>query len=58
MVISLLYLQQQATSYNLNMELLLLQEQVKLMERRNNELKLTLESQRFLKQHEQIDRSQ
>ena len=57
-VIGLLYLQQQVTSYYLNMELLHLQEQVKLMERRNNELMLTLESQRSLKQIEQIARSQ
>ena len=40
------------------MELLHLQEQVKLMERRNNELMLTLESQRSLKQIEQLARSQ
>lgn len=57
-VIGLLYLQQQVTSYYLNMELLHLQEQVKLMERRNNELMLTLESQRSLKQIEHIARSQ
>ncbi|NLM41411.1 MAG: hypothetical protein GX199_03760 [Firmicutes bacterium] len=56
-VLGLLYLQQQVTSYYLNMEMLHLQEQVKLMEQRNNQLMLTLESQRSLKQIEHIART-
>lgn len=56
-VVSLLYLQQQVTSYYLNLELVRLQEQVKLMEQRNDHLMLSLESQRSLKQIEQIART-
>jgi len=57
-VIGLLYLQQQVTSYYLSMELIHLQEQVKTMEQRNNHLMLSLESQRSLKQIEHIARTQ
>lgn len=56
-VLGLLYLQQQVTSYHLNVEVLRLQEQVKLMEQRNDQLMLTLEAQRSLKQVEHIART-
>lgn len=55
--VSLLYLQQQVTSYYLNMELVQLQEQVNTMQQRNDHLMLNLESQRSLKQIEQIART-
>lgn len=55
-VVSLFYLQQQVTSYYLSMELVTLQEQVNLMEQRNDHLMLNLESQRSLQQIEQIAR--
>ena len=57
-VLGLLYLQQQVTSYYLNMEVSRLQEQVKLMEQRNDHLVISLESQRSLRQVEQIARTQ
>ncbi|HHT42589.1 MAG TPA: hypothetical protein GX014_04230 [Firmicutes bacterium] len=56
-VLGLLYLQQQVTSYYLNMELASLQEQVNSMEQRNDHLMLSLESQRSLKQIEQVART-
>lgn len=55
--VSLLYLQQQVTAYYLNMELVQLQEQVNIMEQRNDQLMLSLESQRSLQQIEQIART-
>ncbi len=56
-VVCLLYLEQQVTSYYLNMELVELQEQVNTMQQRNDHLMLSLESQRSLKQVEQIART-
>lgn len=55
-IVGLLYLQQQVTSYYLSMELVQVQEQVNAMQQRNDHLMLSLESQRSLKQIEQIAR--
>lgn len=57
-VVGLLYLQQQVKSYYLSMELVQIQEQVNAMQQRNDHLMLSLESQRSLKQIEQIARNQ
>ncbi|MDI9484438.1 MAG: septum formation initiator family protein [Bacillota bacterium] len=56
--VGLLYIQQQVTSYYLNMELVRLQEQVNVMQQRNDQAMLNLESQRSLKQIEQIARNE
>ena len=57
-VISLLYLQQQVTFYYLNMELVQLEEQVNVLEQRNDHLMLNLESQRSLNKIEQLARQE
>lgn len=57
-VVGLLYLQQQVTSYYLSMELVQIEEQVNAMQQRNDHLMLSLESQRSLKQIEQIARNE
>ncbi|HHT68004.1 MAG TPA: hypothetical protein GXZ85_01960 [Firmicutes bacterium] len=57
-VVSLLYLQQQVTSYYLSMELVQLQEQVNTMQQRNDQTMLSLESVRSLKQIEHIARTE
>ncbi|NLL43712.1 MAG: hypothetical protein GX251_10260 [Firmicutes bacterium] len=57
-VVGLLYIQQQVTSYYLNMELVQLQEQVNIMQQRNDQAMLNLESQRSLKQIEQMARTE
>lgn len=56
--LGLLYLQQQVTSYYLSMELAQMQEQVNAMQQRNDHTMLSLESQRSLKQIEQIARTE
>ena len=56
--VSLLYLQQQVTSYYLNMELVEVQEQVNTMQQRNDHIMLSMEAQRSLKQIEQIARTE
>ncbi len=56
--VSLLYLQQQVTSYYLNVELGYLQERANTLEQHNDYLMLNLESQRSLPKVEQIARSQ
>ncbi|MDI9421203.1 MAG: septum formation initiator family protein [Bacillota bacterium] len=56
--VSLLYLQQQVTSYYLNMELVELQEQVNMMQQRNDHIMLSVEAQRSLQQIEQIARTE
>lgn len=56
--LALLYLQQQVTFYYLNMELAQLQEQVNLLEQRNDHLMLNLESQRSLQKIEQLARKE
>ncbi len=56
--VSLLYLQQQVTSYYLNVELGYLQERVDTLEQHNDYLMLNLESQRSLPKIEQIARVQ
>ncbi len=56
--LSLLYLQLQVTSYYLSMELVQMQEQVNSMQQRNDHIMLRLESQRSLKQIEQIARTE
>lgn len=56
--VSLLYLQQQLTSYHLNVELGYLREQVNVQEQHNDYLMLNLESQRSLPKVEQIARAQ
>lgn len=57
-VVGILYLQLQVTSYYLSMELVQLQEQVNTMQQRNDHIMLSLESQRSLKQVEQIARTE
>lgn len=56
--LSLLYLQQQVSFYYLNMELAQLQEQVNILEQRNDHLMLNLESQRSLQKIEQLARKE
>lgn len=56
--LGILYLQQQVTSYYLSMELVQMQEQVNTMQQRNDHTMLSLESQRSLKQIEQIARTE
>ncbi|MCK9524652.1 MAG: septum formation initiator family protein [Limnochordia bacterium] len=56
--LGLLYLQQQVTSYYLSMELAQLQQEVNTKQQRNDHIMLSLESQRSLKQVEQIARTQ
>ena len=55
-VVSVLYLQQQITSYHLNVELGYLQQQVKELEQQNDYLMLHLEAERSLPKIEEIAR--
>ena len=55
-VVSVLYLQQQITSYHLNVELGYLQQQVKELEQQNDYLMLHLEAERSLPEIEEIAR--
>ncbi|NLL48966.1 MAG: hypothetical protein GX249_10325 [Firmicutes bacterium] len=57
-LLGILYLQQQVTSYYLSMELVQLQEEVNTMQQRNDHIMLSLESQRSLKQVEHIARTE
>ncbi|NLJ80216.1 MAG: hypothetical protein GX335_04230 [Firmicutes bacterium] len=56
--VSLLYLEQQVTSFHLNMQLTQLDEQVKLLEQHNEHLLVNLETQMSLQKIEDIARNQ